>query len=119
MVATTLPPFNSSIDLIAGFAPEAVYLTHYGQLRDVAPKAAILHRLVDAHAALALRFRDAGAERYAALEAGVRELLLEEVRRYAGPFPAERALEVYAMDVALNAQGLVAWLDSAGAGQSS
>jgi hypothetical protein len=31
----------------------------------------------------------------------------------------KRALEVYAMDVALNAQGLRAWLDSIAAGQSS
>jgi len=106
-------PYHRSIDRIAGLAPEAAYLTHYGQVRDVAAKAAILHRLVDAHAALALRLKDAGAERYALLEAGVRELLLEEVRWYAGPLAEERALEVYAMDVALNAQGLVAWLDSA------
>lgn len=112
-------PYHRSIDLIAALAPEAVYLTHYGQVRDVQPKAAILHRVVDAHAALALRLKDAGTERYAALEAGVRELLLGEVRRYAGPFSEERALEVYAMDIALNAQGLGAWLDSIAAGQSS
>jgi glyoxylase-like metal-dependent hydrolase (beta-lactamase superfamily II) len=112
-------PYHRSIDLIAGLAPEAVYVTHYGQVRDVQPKAAILHRLVDAHAALALRRKAAGPERYRLLEAGVRELLLEEARRYAGPFDEARVLEAYAMDVALNAQGLVAWLDSTAAGQSS
>jgi hydroxyacylglutathione hydrolase len=105
-------PYHRSIDLIARLAPEAVYLTHYGQVRDVRAKAAILHRLVDAHAALALRLKDAGPARDALLEAGVRELLLEEARRYDGPFDEARVLEVYGMDVALNAQGLVAWLDS-------
>jgi glyoxylase-like metal-dependent hydrolase (beta-lactamase superfamily II) len=105
-------PYHRSIDLIAGLRPDAVYVTHYSQVRDVPAKAACLHRLVDAHAALGLRFKDAGAERYAALEAGVRELLLEEARRYGSPLGDERVLEVYGMDVALNAQGLVAWLDS-------
>jgi len=112
-------PYHRSIDLVAGLAPEAVYLTHYGQVRDVQPKAAILHRLVDAHAALALRLKDAGPERDRLLEAGVRELVREEARRYGGPFDAARVLEVYAMDAALNAQGLAAWLDSGAAGQSS
>jgi hydroxyacylglutathione hydrolase len=105
-------PYHRSIDLIARLAPEAVYLTHYGQVREVRAKAAILHRLVDAHAALALRLKDAGPARDALLEAGVRELLLEEARRYDGPLDEARVLEVYGMDVVLNAQGLVAWLDS-------
>jgi glyoxylase-like metal-dependent hydrolase (beta-lactamase superfamily II) len=105
-------PYHRSIDLIASLAPEAVYLTHYGQVRDVAAKAAILHRQVAALAALGRRSRGAGAERYARLEAGVRELLLDEARLYGAPFSRERVLEIYGQDVALNAQGLVAWLDA-------
>ena len=105
-------PYHRSIDRIAGLAPDAVYLTHYGEVREVQAKAEILHRVVDAHAALALRLKDTGDERYALLEAGVRELLLEEARRYGSPLGEARVLEIYAMDVALNAQGLVAWLDS-------
>jgi glyoxylase-like metal-dependent hydrolase (beta-lactamase superfamily II) len=106
-------PYHRSIDRIAGLAPAAVYLTHYGRVREPQAKAAILHRQVDALAAIGLRCRDAGAERHAALEALVRELVLEEARRYGGPFDAARVLEVYALDVELNAQGLAAWLDSA------
>jgi len=107
-------PYHRSIDVIAGLAPEAVYVTHYSQVRDVAAKARILHRHVDALAAIGRRWKDAGAERYARLEAGVRELLLDEARRYGAPFSAERVLEIYGQDVALNAQGLVAWLDALG-----
>ncbi|MGH8676633.1 MAG: hypothetical protein ACREVG_20275 [Burkholderiales bacterium] len=40
------------------------------------------------------------------------ELLRDEARRYGAPFSAERVLELYGQDVALNAQGLVAWLDA-------
>ncbi len=105
-------PYHRSIDLIAGLHPDAVYVTHYSQVRDVRAQAAVLHRLVEAHAALGRRCRNAGAARYARLEAGVRELLLEEARRYGGPFSANRVLEVYGQDVVLNALGLAAWLDS-------
>jgi glyoxylase-like metal-dependent hydrolase (beta-lactamase superfamily II) len=105
-------PYHRSIDVIAALAPEAVYLTHYSQVRDVAAKARILHRQVDALATIGHRRRAAGAERYPRLEADVRELLLDEARRYGAPFSAERVLEVYGQDVTLNAQGLVAWLDS-------
>lgn len=103
-------PYRRSIDLIAGLHPDAVYVAHYGQVRDVRAKAETLRRLVDAHADLALRFNDAGAGRYARLKAGVRDLLLAEARRHGGPFSEARVLEVYGQDVELNAQGLEAWL---------
>jgi glyoxylase-like metal-dependent hydrolase (beta-lactamase superfamily II) len=106
-------PYHRSIDLITRLHPKAVYVTHYGQVRDVAAKAPILHRQVDALAAIGRRRRGAGAERLARLEADVRELLLDEARRYGAPFGAERVLEVYGQDVTLNALGLAAWLDAA------
>jgi hydroxyacylglutathione hydrolase len=107
-------PYHRSIDLVAGLEPEAVYVTHYGQVRDVAARAEILHRQVAALAAIGRRWRDAGGDRYGRLEADVRALLLDEARRYGAPFSAERVLEIYGQDVALNAQGLVAWLDALG-----
>jgi hypothetical protein len=107
-------PYHRSIDLVAGLQPEAVYVTHYGQMREPVAKAGILHRQVGALAAIGRRWRDAGRDRYERLEADVRELLLDEARRYGGPFDAARVLEVYGQDLARNVQGLVAWLDSAG-----
>jgi glyoxylase-like metal-dependent hydrolase (beta-lactamase superfamily II) len=107
-------PYHRSIDLIAGLNPAAVYVTHYSQVRDPRRHAEALHRQIDAHAALAQRAKDAGADRYARLKSGVSELLVAEARLYGGPFSDARALEVYAMDVELNAQGLEAWLGSQG-----
>jgi glyoxylase-like metal-dependent hydrolase (beta-lactamase superfamily II) len=107
-------PYHRSIDFVARLEPEAVYVTHYGRVRDIAARARILHRQVDALAAIGRRWKDAGAERYDRLEADVRELLLDEARRYGAPFGAERVLEVYGQDVVLNAQGLVAWLEGLG-----
>ncbi len=105
-------PYHRSIDLVARLASGAVYVTHYSQLRDVADIAARLHRLVDAHAELALAERQAGARRHERLRAGVERIVREEARRYGGEAAEERALAAYGMDVELNAQGLGAWLDS-------
>jgi hydroxyacylglutathione hydrolase len=107
-------PYHRSIDMIAALAPEVVYNTHYSVLRGVPEKAAILHRLVDAHAELALREKDAGAGRYERLLAGVKALALDEARRFGSRLPEGKILEVYGMDIELNAQGLVSWLDAGG-----
>jgi glyoxylase-like metal-dependent hydrolase (beta-lactamase superfamily II) len=105
-------PYHRSIDLIAALKPQAVYVTHYSRVEDVQGKAEALHRLVDAHAQLALAAARAGAARHGQLLAGVKRLLLTEVRRYGSPLSDERVLEVYGLDVELNAQGLAAWLDT-------
>lgn len=105
-------PMHASIDLLASYRPEAVYLTHFSQIRDVAPKALDLHRLVDAHVAIARREKDAGPDRHARIRAGIAELLIDEVGRFGCRLPAAEVLEVYANDLELNAQGLASWLDS-------
>jgi glyoxylase-like metal-dependent hydrolase (beta-lactamase superfamily II) len=105
-------PYHRSIDLIAALKPQAVYVTHFSRVEDIQGKAEALHRLVDAHAQLALAAACAGATRPRQLLAEVTRLLLTEVRRYGSPLSDERVLEVYGLDVELNAQGLAAWLDT-------
>lgn len=105
-------PYHRSIDMIAALAPDVVYNTHYSELRGVPQKAAILHRLVEAHAELALREKDAGADRPARLLDGVRALALAEAQRFGTRLSEAAFLEVYGLDIELNAQGLGSWLDS-------
>jgi glyoxylase-like metal-dependent hydrolase (beta-lactamase superfamily II) len=118
IVPTTSPaqfdpaPYHRSIDLIMQLKPEAVYVTHYSQVREVQTKGEVLHRLVDAHAELALREQHAGAVRPERLREGVKRIVLEEARRWGSRLPDARILEIYSNDVELNAQGLVFWLDS-------
>ena len=71
-----------------------------------------MHRLVDAHAELALELRDAGAERGRLLQEGVARLVLGEAERYRWKLPARQILEVFSNDIELNALGLEAWLDA-------
>lgn len=105
-------PYHRSIDLIAGLSAEAVYVTHYSQVRDPRAKAPVLHRLVDAHAALARSVRDAGDDRAQLLYEGVRQLLLDEAHRYGTRLSDDEVMAVYGQDVELNARGLAAWLDA-------
>ena len=118
IIPTTSPaqfdpaPYHRSIDLVLGLQPEAVYATHYSQLRDIEAKAEVLHRLVDAHAELALREKDAGASRPERLRAGVKRIFLDEARRWGSRLTDARILDIYSNDVTLNAQGLGFWLDS-------
>ncbi len=105
-------PYHRSIDLILQLEPEAVYVTHYGQIRDIQPKGAVLHRLVDAHAELGLREKHAGPERFERLREGVKRIFLDEARRWGSHLPDARILDIYSNDVELNAQGLGFWLDS-------
>lgn len=102
---------HASLDHLMTYQPEAVYLTHYSQLTDVATKAAELHRLIDIHLGIARREKDSGPERHARIRAGLAHLLLDEIKSFGCQSPPVEVLEVFAPDLDLNAQGLGVWLD--------
>jgi len=103
---------HRSVDLMLAFKPAAIYVTHYGQVRDVPRLGADLHRLIDAHHGLALKEKHAGPGRYERLKAGVKQIVLGEAAHCGWRLPQEKILEAFGMDIDLNALGLVAWLDS-------
>jgi hydroxyacylglutathione hydrolase len=104
---------HASIDRLLALQPEAIYVTHFGQVRDVPRLGADLHRLIDAHVAAALSHRDAGAGRHHRIKADIADILLDEARRRQGwRMALDGLLRLMAADVELNAQGLGAWLDS-------
>lgn len=110
------PALHASLDRLLGLAPQAMYLTHYSEVRDVPRLGEDLHRLVDAHAALSASYRDCTdvAERDAGLRAGVQGLVEGEARRQNGD-PGQW-IAVFDNDIVLNAAGLAAWLDAANRG---
>jgi len=103
---------HRSINRMLSYAPEAIYVAHFGRLTNPAILARDLHRLIDAHAELGERHRRAGAERKRLLTEGVRALVLAERERQGWRLPSEKVLEVFALDIELNAQGLESWLDA-------
>ena len=102
---------HASIEMLMSYRPQAIYLTHFGQICDVAAKALDLHRMIDAHVAIALREKNVGAERHARIRAGLDELLLEETKRFGCRLADTDVLTVFDADLELNTQGLVVWLD--------
>ena len=102
---------HASIEMLMSYRPQAIYLTHFGQICDVAAKALDLHRMIDAHVAIALREKNVGAERHARIRAGLDELLLEETKRFGCRLADTDVLKVFDADLELNTQGLVVWLD--------
>jgi len=100
-----------SIDRLMSFRPDALYVTHFGQVREALRLAADLHRLIDAHAELGVQHRFAGAERHQRLCDGITALVLAERERQGWSLSPEETRRVFALDIELNAQGIAAWLD--------
>lgn len=117
IIPTTTPvqfepeEMRRSIDLILSYQPPALYLTHFSEVREVPRLGADLHRLLDGYLAIAERVKDAGAERYQLLLDGLYALMDEESQRQGWRLPREEMRELLRLDLELNAQGLVVWLD--------
>jgi len=102
---------HASIRRMEAEQPTAMYLTHYAQVRDVPRLAADMHRLIDAHVAIAERH--AAAEgRKNLIEQDIWALVGEEATRAGWTVPEAEWRRILALDVELNAQGLDVWLDS-------
>ncbi len=105
------PALHAAVDRILALKPRALYLTHYSEITDLARMGADMHRLIDAHVEMGLRWADCHdhLQRQAGLEAGVKQIVVDEARRVGG----REALwvETLGNDIALNAQGLASWLD--------
>lgn len=102
---------HASIDRLLGLAPQYIYLTHYGRIEASARLAARLHDLIDQYVALARAVAGAGAARHRSLTEGLTHLLWRAVQAHGCTMSYERAVELLAIDIELNAQGLAVWLD--------
>ncbi|MDD2990573.1 MAG: MBL fold metallo-hydrolase [Zoogloea sp.] len=101
---------HASIRRMEAEQPTAMYLTHYAQVRDVPRLAADMHRLIDAHVAIAER-HEAAEERKERIEQDIWALVGEEAVRAGWTVPEAEWRRILALDVELNAQGLDVWLD--------
>ena len=103
---------HQSIDMLMKYSPQAIYVTHYGQVRDIPRLGADLHRLIDVLVALALSLRDAGATRHAQIKCAIQKIVGEEAALNNWGLQGADALRLLDMDIELNAQGLGVWLDA-------
>lgn len=121
VIPTTTPTqfepevMHASINRILAYRPPALYLTHFSQITDVARLGADLHRLIDAHVAVAEEARSAGSgsDRVAQITAGLWDLMDAEALHQGWQLPADQWRALLKLDVELNAQGLDYWLEHA------
>jgi len=95
--------------LLAG-EPEAIYLTHYGRLGEVAKLGQQFLALLDEVEALGRSLLEAH-DRHEALRKGLRALYTQSLRRHGSTLADETIAELLAIDIELNAQGMSVWLE--------
>lgn len=90
--------------------PEAVYVTHYGRVTDVARVARDLGDTIDAMVAIARAHRTAD-DRHARIVADLSADYLARLRAHGCTLPEGDILRHLHMDIELNAQGLAIWAE--------
>ncbi len=106
------PAAHCSVDRIAALSPEAVFLTHFSRVEDIARLKDDLHIMLNLYEKLGASVAGmAGPARHAHLAQGMREILSDSALAHGCVLPRENLLKVLAIDVELNAQGLGCWLD--------
>jgi glyoxylase-like metal-dependent hydrolase (beta-lactamase superfamily II) len=104
----------ASIDRLLAFEPSALYLTHYSRVTDAPRLGAELKRQVQEYARIATTFANA-AEPHAAIRRELRECTLASLREHGCRLDEAAIDALLSGDFELNAAGLVAWVERAGA----
>ena len=94
-----------SIDRILSFDPEAVYLTHYGQIANPRQIAVELTR----HLEESVRIARSTSGATSAIETRLMDYLLSEARQHGCRLSDQEIVDLWALDIELNAQGLAMW----------
>lgn len=100
----------ASVDRLLGYEPQALYLTHYSRVTDVPRLAELLKLQIRQFVTIARSHRD-DTNRHGAISADMRALWIGLLRRHGCTLSDAQLDEVLGADLALNTQGLIAWLD--------
>ncbi|HEY0339707.1 MAG TPA: hypothetical protein VGC34_02775, partial [Steroidobacteraceae bacterium] len=100
----------ASIDRMAGYAPEAMYLMHFSRVTGVPRLAATLKAQVRELVRIAQSHANA-PDRYAAIRADMLDLWLGLAHEHEVPLSDTQIAELLQGDLDLNTQGLFVWLD--------
>jgi len=99
-----------SIQRMLAYRPECMYLTHYGRVTEVPRLAGLLLEQMDAMVALALALPNDDA-RHATMARGFGEIYLKSLRAHGCTLADAQILDLLALDLELNAQGMAVWLN--------
>ncbi|MCM2289755.1 MAG: MBL fold metallo-hydrolase [Sulfuritalea sp.] len=102
---------RASILRMLSFNPEAVYLTHFSRLAPPAELGRKVLDLLDRYVAIALAASE-DEDKTARIRDGLTALLLDEAHRHGCQLSDETILDIWHLDLELNAQGLAYWLEA-------
>ncbi len=111
------PALAATIDRLMAAEPASLYLTHYGRVEGVPRLARIFREQLVQMVALGERLRDS-ADRHGGLKAGLWQIHQASLQAEGCPVPLQRAAELLALDIELNAQGMGIWLGRSAASQN-
>ncbi len=103
--------WHQTLDRYLAHQPQCMYLTHYGRVRDVPRLAAELRRGLVDYQQLAMSVSVPPAQAHAELKAALFEWSLQALRARQAPVSEAVAREWLELDLELNAQGLLVWLE--------
>jgi glyoxylase-like metal-dependent hydrolase (beta-lactamase superfamily II) len=115
--ATTTPvqfepqPFHHSIDTLLSYHPKKMYLTHYGEVTEVAKLAQDLHHSIDKQVDFVKSNANHGAQRHTLLYDTIMNDFLKTLQNMGCTIPPNRCRELLAFDAEMNTQGLEVWWD--------
>jgi glyoxylase-like metal-dependent hydrolase (beta-lactamase superfamily II) len=100
----------ASIDRLAAYAPEAMYLMHFSRVTNVPRLATALKAQIQELVRIAKRHASA-QDRYAAIRADMLNLWLGLAHEHGAPLSDDEITTLLQGDLDLNTQGVIVWLD--------
>lgn len=100
----------ATIDMLMSYQPQRMYLTHFGMVEDVAFLANELRRKLQEYSLLAKR-HEAAANPHAALKQALTDLHCSDLHKLHATLSDAEITELYSVDLELNTQGLLFWLE--------
>lgn len=101
--------WQDSLDKLAGFDPQVMYLTHFGPVYEVKRLMEDLRGMIRAHHALAIEYLAADNPK-SEIHTRLEDMYLAHMVEHGVDWPASRMKKFIAMDLELNTQGLLAWI---------
>jgi glyoxylase-like metal-dependent hydrolase (beta-lactamase superfamily II) len=102
---------RKSIERVLSFNPQAVYLTHFSRVAPPAELGQTVLALLDQYVAIALAARE-DEDKTSRIRGDLTALLLNEAHKHGCRLSDTEILDIWRLDLELNAQGLAVWLDA-------
>lgn len=104
---------RDSVERMIALEPEAIYPTHFGRLAPPRKLAEEMLRRLDDFVGIALRAKRAGGDPLPTILSDLTAYVVREAHAHGVTLPEESILDLWRMDIDLNAQGLAVWVSAA------